>query len=74
MVLCICHAVTERELEAAIEGGAHTLSAIAEKLGAGDDCGCCKDEIEERLTRRGGGCGRACDGCPRAHTELTSAA
>jgi bacterioferritin-associated ferredoxin len=74
MVLCICRAVTERELEAAIEGGATTLAAIAEKLGAGSDCGCCTDEIEERLESRTGGCGRACAGCPRASLQLTSAA
>jgi bacterioferritin-associated ferredoxin len=73
MVLCICRAVTERQLEAAIEGGAHTLAEIAERLGAGSDCGCCRDEIEERLESRGP-CGRACAGCPRGSVEVGSAA
>jgi bacterioferritin-associated ferredoxin len=73
MVLCICRAVTEQELEAAIEGGAHTLAEIAERLGAGSDCGCCRDEIEERLESRGP-CGRACAGCPRGSVEVVSAA
>jgi len=74
MVLCICRAVTERELEAAIASGANTLAAIAEKLGAGTDCGCCQDEIEERLAGRERACGRDCAGCPRASLQLTSAA
>ena len=74
MVLCICRAVTERELEAAIAGGANTLAAIAEKLGAGADCGCCTEEIEERLQGSESACGRACAGCPRASLQLTSAA
>jgi len=74
MVLCICRAVTERQLEAAIVGGAHTLSEIAERLGAGSDCGCCRDEIEERLESSAGSCGRGCDGCPRTSAGVTSAA
>ncbi|HEX4384182.1 MAG TPA: (2Fe-2S)-binding protein [Myxococcales bacterium] len=74
MVLCICHAITERELDAAIEGGAHTLSEIAERLGAGSDCGCCQSEIEERIESRVGSCGRSCSGCPRAAAEVASAA
>ena len=74
MVLCICHAVTEHQLDAAIEAGAHTLAEIARRLGAGDDCGCCRDDIEERLESRSGPCGRYCDGCPRAAGPLTSAA
>jgi bacterioferritin-associated ferredoxin len=74
MVLCICHAVTERELDAAIEGGAHTLAEIAERLGAGSDCGCCQNEIEQRLESLTGPCGRSCTGCPRASAEVVSAA
>jgi bacterioferritin-associated ferredoxin len=74
MVLCICRAVTERQLDAAIEGGAHTLADIAERLGAGGDCGCCRGEIEARLETRSAPCGGSCEGCPRAAAEITSAA
>jgi bacterioferritin-associated ferredoxin len=75
MVLCICYAVTERQVDAAIHDGARTLADISAKLGAGSDCGCCRDEIEERLENRPhGGCGRSCEGCPRASAPVASAA
>ena len=74
MVLCICYAVSEVEVDAAIHQGARSLDEISARLGAGSDCGCCQDEIEERLTSRIGPCGRSCEGCPRSAASLVSAA
>src|SRR5437763_9378356 len=51
MILCICKAVSEREIDAAVRSGASTLAAIGERCsGAGTDCGMCHEAIEERLS------------------------
>ncbi len=53
MYVCICRAVTEERVREAIEGGAHTVSAVTSACCAGDDCGTChvviEDMIEEHL-------------------------
>ncbi len=46
MWVCICHAVAEREVKAAIEGGACTREAVTDACGAGGDCGSCHHMIE----------------------------
>jgi bacterioferritin-associated ferredoxin len=75
MVLCICKAVTERQLDAAIHAGARSLDEISARTGAGSDCGCCKEEIEERLqTGKPGPCGGSCASCPLAPAQVASAA
>lgn len=75
MVLCICQAVTDREVESAIQAGARSLDEIAQRCGgAGTDCGCCKDALEERLASVDRPCANACGDCPRAARTLRSAA
>jgi bacterioferritin-associated ferredoxin len=49
MYVCICGAVTEREVRAVIEGGATTVEAVARACCAGDDCGGCRGIIEEMI-------------------------
>lgn len=49
MYVCICSAVTEREVKAAIEAGACTVDAVARACCAGDDCGGCRGIIEEMI-------------------------
>ncbi len=49
MYVCICRAVTEREIQAAIEGGATTVEAVTQACCAGDDCGACHGAIEEMI-------------------------
>ena len=65
MVLCVCQAVTDREVDDAIRAGARSLDEIAARCGAGDNCGCCREAIEERLEGEKP-CGRGCKDCPRA--------
>jgi len=71
MILCICQSVTDREIDAAIRNGAHSLADVSRACGAGGDCGCCRGSIEQRIER-------ACSGnrtdCPRRQPELASAA
>ncbi len=51
MYVCICHAVTERQVDAAIGAGAGTEEEIGAATGAGTGCGGCLTRICERLAR-----------------------
>ena len=50
MYACICHAVTDRELDSVITTGATSEEAIGRACGAGTGCGSCLDRICDRLT------------------------
>jgi len=71
MILCICQSVTDREIDAAIRSGAHSVADVSRACGAGDDCGCCRGSIEQRIERA---CGGNCADCPGRKPELASAA
>ena len=71
MILCICQSVTDRDVEAAIQDGARSLADVSRACGAGNDCGCCRGMIEQRLDSA---CGGSCADCPRREHELASAA
>jgi bacterioferritin-associated ferredoxin len=47
--VCICHAVTEREVHAHIVGGARSEDEIGLRCGAGTSCGSCLDRICDML-------------------------
>ncbi len=49
MFVCVCHAVTDREVERAVEGGAKTREAVTRACGAGGDCGACHQTIEDMI-------------------------
>ncbi len=49
MYVCVCLAVTDQEVNAAIEGGATTRQAVTRSCGAGGDCGACHDLIDQML-------------------------
>jgi bacterioferritin-associated ferredoxin len=49
MYVCVCNAVTEREVGDAIEGGARTRTEVTRACGAGGDCGSCHGMIETML-------------------------
>ena len=73
MVLCICQAVSDKEVEAAIRAGARSLDDIGERCGAGTDCGCCREAIEERLaTDVERPCAGGCRDCPRTAAPVPS--
>jgi bacterioferritin-associated ferredoxin len=55
MYVCICRAVCDREVEAAIDGGATTVEAVTKACGAGGDCGACHEEIGNRIEARSDG-------------------
>jgi bacterioferritin-associated ferredoxin len=65
MILCVCQAVTDGEIDSAIQGGAHSAAEVAERCGAGTDCGACLRAIQRRIALLGP-CGNGCGNCPRS--------
>jgi bacterioferritin-associated ferredoxin len=49
MYVCICRAVTDTQVRAAIEGGAQTREEVTAACCAGDDCGACHSVIEDMI-------------------------
>ena len=49
MIVCHCQAVSDRVVRSAIRGGACDLDDVAERCGAGADCGGCRLRIERLL-------------------------
>ena len=54
MYVCVCRAVTEREVKSAIDQGARTVEAVTGACCAGDDCGACRGTIEDLIEDRWG--------------------
>ena len=73
MIVCLCHAVRDRELDSAIADGAESVEEVGRQCGAGTGCGACIPEIEDRLERAGRGCDRGGAGdCPRGLVSVRS--
>ena len=49
MFICICNAITERQVKTAVAEGAQTLSDLQGQLGVASCCGCCADTASEYL-------------------------
>jgi len=52
MYICVCHAVTESDIDRAIDEGAVTLDQLRDRLRVGTGCGSCAAWIEEMLEAR----------------------
>jgi bacterioferritin-associated ferredoxin len=52
MYVCICNAVTERDIEALKNEGVSTMSQLEERLPIAEGCGGCRDSAERVLRRR----------------------
>ena len=62
MYICICNAVSEREIQGAVELGSASFEEVRRDLGVGSCCGKCEPEAR-RLVRRcaGGPCSQGGD-------------
>ncbi|MBY6204796.1 (2Fe-2S)-binding protein [Halomonas denitrificans] len=49
MFVCICNAVSDRDIRAHAESGVSTLDELRLRTGCSDCCGQCADEAEEIL-------------------------
>ena len=56
MYVCICHAVTDDEVERAVDAGARTVPAVSGATRAGASCATCHDGIEDLIEARCGTC------------------
>jgi assimilatory nitrate reductase catalytic subunit len=57
MIVCVCNAVCQREIEMLIASGVDTPDAIERHCGAGGDCGTCRPDVQNLIER---GAARAC--------------
>lgn len=79
MYICVCNAITERQVRASVDAGATTLADLQFELGVATCCGCCAATATEYLP--GGRCSSVCDvrsiavpvNPPTALTEQASA-
>ncbi len=49
MYICICNAITDRQINAAVANGATTLADLQFELGVATDCGTCMESAIELL-------------------------
>jgi len=54
MFICVCRAVTEDQVKAAIETGASTVQSVTRACCAGDDCGACHGAIQDMIDEHAG--------------------
>jgi bacterioferritin-associated ferredoxin len=80
MYVCVCLAVTEAEVDAAIADGATTREAVTKVCRAGGDCGACHGMIEAKIEDHLEDCAAAATACPgpsqsapHAHPPLLAA-
>jgi bacterioferritin-associated ferredoxin len=53
---CICRAVTTDTVNAAIDGGATTVQAVARATRAGTGCGTCRERLRDLIEDRQPAC------------------
>jgi len=49
MYICVCNAVSERQVRACVAAGARTLGDLQFELGVASCCGCCAQMAQEYL-------------------------
>jgi len=49
MYICVCNAITERQVRACVAAGATTLGDLQFELGVASCCGCCAQTAQEYL-------------------------
>jgi bacterioferritin-associated ferredoxin len=49
MYICVCKAVTDKQLRTAIDNGVCTHRQLSHCFGIGKDCGKCNKEVKELL-------------------------
>ena len=54
MIVCICHGISDREIEEHIHQGARSVADVARRCGAGTDCGSCNCAVRDMVRRSRG--------------------
>jgi bacterioferritin-associated ferredoxin len=50
MIICVCKAVSDRQIKAAVKGGATCMRDLTRELGVGTCCGKCVPEARSTLS------------------------
>jgi bacterioferritin-associated ferredoxin len=50
MIVCVCKAVSDRQIRSAVKGGANSLRDLTRDLGVGTCCGKCLPEAKAALS------------------------
>lgn len=58
MLVCLCHPLSDSELEKLVEDGADSVEEIGRRCGAGTSCGSCVGELSDAIAK----CEMASDG------------
>lgn len=64
MYVCVCHAVTDKQLSATIAQGATTLQALRVELGVATCCGKCAPDVRSQLRQECAGRGNCACAAP----------
>lgn len=51
MYVCVCNAVTEKQIKAAINSGAVTVPLLKQELNVATQCGSCSDCLDSYLAQ-----------------------
>ncbi|WP_345961232.1 (2Fe-2S)-binding protein [Pseudanabaena sp. Chao 1811] len=51
MYICICHAVTEKDIQKAVGKGACSIARLSELTLLGTQCGCCTEHANQVLNQ-----------------------
>lgn len=54
MFVCVCNAVTDRQIQESVAAGAATLTDLQASLGVATCCGCCADLASSFLNAHSG--------------------
>lgn len=61
MIVCICRAVSDRQIRAVISEGASSMAEVRAELGTGECCGKCSRQVRELIDQHAstsrGSCG-----------------
>jgi bacterioferritin-associated ferredoxin len=52
MFVCVCHAITDREIRDADDSGVEHVDQLEELCGAGSGCGSCRHMAQELIDAR----------------------
>ncbi len=54
MYICICNAITDKQILKAQRGGCHSIDDLIQELGVGNCCGRCINKAEDLLIENAG--------------------
>ena len=49
MIVCVCHGVSDRTIDNAIDDGCGSVRQVGRNCRAGTDCGACRSQIKDMI-------------------------